>query len=86
MEAVENRMVVGWQWPQELAEAGEKLNRKGYRELGTGIFVPEEDAFSYALEHCMEIVPPGIHEIKWLQEFRRMLEEWFYSGNWVWEE
>jgi len=81
-EQVENRMAVGWQWPEEPPEAEEKLHSPGYKEIGTGTFVPEEDAFDYALEQCLEAVPAGIREAKWADEFREMLAEWFYS-NWV---
>lgn len=64
----------------------EKLNGPGWEEIGTGVFVPEEDAFDYALERCFEVVPNFAERIKWTQEFRDMLVEWFYSGNWVREE
>lgn len=58
-------------------------NRNGYEELTEGIFVNEEDAFDYALENCLEIIPAGVRGLKWTQEFREMLVEWFYSGNWI---
>lgn len=61
----------------------------GYREMGTDIFVPNEDAFDYALEHCVcwtHCPPQMLHGIDWVQEFKEMLVEWFYSGNWVREE
>lgn len=56
--------------------------RSGYLGIGPeeGIFVPENIAFEYALERCME----GTAEDK--KEFREMLVEWLYSGNWVKEE
>lgn len=57
-------------------------DRCGYEELKKGIFVDEEDAFDYALEQCLEDVPAGIRELKWTQEFRKSLVEWFYSGEW----
>lgn len=57
--------------------------RKGYEELTDSIFVSDEDAFDYALEHCLEDVPLGIRSLKWTKEFREMLVEWFYSGNWI---
>ncbi|WP_301888321.1 hypothetical protein [Bacteroides caecimuris] len=44
--------------------------KAGYEEIGTGIFVPEEDAFEYALEMI------SINE-NLKQEFL----EWFYSGG-----
>ena len=49
-------------------------------EIGTGNFVPEDDAFDYALERCLH----GTEEGK--REFKEMLIEWFYSGNWVKED
>lgn len=41
-----------------------------------GTVVNDEDAYAYALERCLS----GTEEDK--QEFREMLVEWFYSGNW----
>lgn len=41
-----------------------------------GTVVSQEDAYAYALERCLS----GTEEDK--QEFREMLVEWFYSGNW----
>ncbi|MCI9081458.1 MAG: hypothetical protein HFI70_03890 [Lachnospiraceae bacterium] len=64
-------------------EVQEKLNGPGRIEIGTGVFVPEEDAFDYALERCFEIVPNFVHRLKWTDEFKKMLVQWFYSGNWV---
>lgn len=83
---IENRMVIDseWEW-NRLEEAEEKLNGSGYKEIGTDLFVPEEDAFNYALEQCLEIVPGGICGFSWKQEFKEMLVEWFYSRNWVFE-
>ncbi len=54
----------------------------GYTGIGpeSGTFVPEGVAFEYALERCTK----GTSEDK--AEFRKMLVEWFYSGNWVKEE
>ena len=42
-----------------------------------GTVVSQEDAYAYALERCLS----GTAEDK--QEFREMLVEWFYSGNWI---
>lgn len=52
---------------------------KGYEGIGLeeGIHVNEEDAYSYALERCTKGTPEDI------KEFREMLVEWYYSGNWV---
>ena len=84
MRDIENRMVVDSEWRRiGPAEEDEKLNGPGYEEIGTGIFVPEEDAFNYALERCFEVVPEGVHSFSWTQEFKEMLVEWFYSGNWI---
>lgn len=73
MERIENRMVVDSQWPETPPEVKGKLNREGYKEMGTGIFVPEEDAYEYALERLSQ----GCKDLK--NEF----VEWFYSGNWT---
>jgi hypothetical protein len=42
-----------------------------------GTVVNDEDAYAYALERCLS----GTEEDK--QEFKEMLVEWFYSGNWA---
>lgn len=88
-ERIENPMVVDSLWrdkesPDE--EIEKKLNGPGWEEIGTGTFVPEENAFNYALERCFEVVPNFVHRLKWTQEFKDMLVKWFYSGNWVKEE
>lgn len=71
---LENRMVVDalWRW-KESPDIAEKLDGPGYSEIGTGVFVPEEDAYDYAMER----LSLGTDEEK--KEF----VEWFYSGNWV---
>lgn len=51
----------------------EKLNEPGYENIGTGVFIPKEDAYEYALER----IRCGAEDEK--QEF----VEWFYSGNWL---
>jgi phenylalanyl-tRNA synthetase beta subunit len=78
---VENRMVVEseWDW-QKTKEVEEVMQEKGYHEMGTNKFVPEADAFEYALERCMN----GIEAEQ--KEFKEMLVDWFYSGNWVKED
>ncbi len=68
--------------PEERDRVEEKLNGPGYTEIGTLKFIPEEDAFDYALEQCVESVPQGFHQIEWTEEFKEMLVEWFYS-NWI---
>lgn len=45
-----------------------------------GLVVEEEQAFDYALERCLS----GTQEDR--KEFREMLVEWFYSGNWIEED
>lgn len=75
MEMFENRMVVDSEW--FLLEKGSqqpevKLSGAGYEEIGTGIFVSEEDAYQYALERIGQS-----------EELKKELVEWFYSGNWV---
>lgn len=62
------------------ASVEEVLSQKGYHELGTNVFVPEEDAYEYAFDRCMN----GTEEEQ--KEFKEMLVEWFYSGNWVKEK
>lgn len=42
--------------------------------------VTEYRAFEYALERCLHGTPDD------QEEFKTMLVEWFYSGNWVHEE
>lgn len=53
-----------------------------YRGIGPekGILVKQEQAFWYALERCLN----GTLEEQ--KEFREMLEEWYFSGNWIEEE
>lgn len=50
---------------------------QGYRKMGTKEFVEDEDAYEYALDTCLY----GTEEEK--QEFKEMLVEWFFSGNWI---
>lgn len=42
-----------------------------------GTIVNDEDAYAYALERCLS----GTEEDK--QDFKEILVEWFYSGNWA---
>lgn len=42
-----------------------------------GTIVTEEEAFDYALERCLRGTPED------QEEFRSMLVEWFYSGNYL---
>lgn len=80
-EQIENRMVVDSEWesldrniPDSIQE---KLREPGYHEIGTGNFVPQSEAYNYALERCLN----GTEEDQ--KEFIEMLVEWFYSGNWI---
>lgn len=75
MNQIENRMVNDpvWRRLEKESDAREKLNGPGWTEIGTGTFVPEKEAFEYALE----IVLQDEEGLK--QEFT----EWFYSGNWI---
>ena len=54
----------------------------GYIGFGpeAGHYVPAAVAFEYALERCTK----GTEEDR--KEFKDMLVEWFYSGNWVKED
>ena len=62
-----------WNAPEEIKE---KLNKKGYMGLRTGIFVPEEDAYDYVIERVSM-------DENLCQEFRKMVVGWFYSGDWI---
>lgn len=79
-ERIENRMVVDSEWPQFPEDVKEILKEKGYIELGTENFVPEAEAYEYALYRCLH----GHEEEQ--KEFKEMLVEWFFSGNWIKEE
>ena len=50
---------------------------KGISGQDAGVIVDEEDAYDYALERCLK----GSEEDQ--KEFKQMLVEWFYSGNWL---
>lgn len=54
-------------------------NEAGYIGIGPeeGTFVPEQMAYTYAMERCQT----GTEEE--VKEFREMLVEWYYSGNWI---
>ena len=53
-----------------------------YVGIGTekGNIVPEKDAYDYALDRCLH----GSEEDQ--EDFKEMLVEWFYSGNFIKEE
>ena len=79
MERIENRTVVPTEW-NETISVEEVLKESGYHELGTNVFVPEPFAYEYVLDHCLH----GTEEEQ--KEFKAMLVEWFYSGNWIKEK
>lgn len=65
---------------EEMDEIMESLKHDpGYREIGTDIFVRDEDAYRYAIERISQ-------DKDLMQEFKEMLVEWFYSGNWIKED
>lgn len=58
----------------------------GYKGIGpeSGRYVSAEDAPAYAMERCgiqLSELPGDTQE-----EFLLMLEEWFFSGNWIPDE
>lgn len=80
---VENLMVNDdhWAWQEKEMAVETVVNRKGYHEVGTNMFVPEDEAYEYALAICLDGTEEG------RKEFKEMLVEWFYSGgNWRREE
>lgn len=62
-------------WPEILSELPQEPSVPGYAEIGTVIFVSEDDAYRYALERIARDEGEK-------QEF----VEWFYSGNRVKED
>ena len=52
---------------------------KGYIGVGpeNGVFVADADVYAYAMGRCLH----GTEEE--VKEFREMLVEWYYSGNWI---
>lgn len=80
MERLENKMLLDSLWEnieKSVSETDEKLNGSGWEERKTGIFVPEEDAFDYAMERISQD-----EDLK--QELKEMVLDWFFSGNWIW--
>lgn len=72
----ENHMVVDSYWePLEKKQVEEVLVSSGYHKVGTDIFVPEDEAYDYALEQSLN----GSEED--IKEFKAMLVEWYYSGG-----
>lgn len=53
----------------------------GYERMDGSEFVRDEDALDYVLEKCgIAIVDDGAPDV---EEFKAMLVEWFFSGEWV---
>lgn len=53
----------------------------GYETMDGREFVRDEDALDYVLEKCgIAIVDDGAPDA---EEFKTMLVEWFFSGDWV---
>lgn len=81
---IENRMLIDSEWEEmerNLVPIPEdEVTEKGYREISTDEFIPDEEAYEHALSQCLS----GSEEMH--EEFKAMLIEWFYSGNWVREE
>ncbi len=50
----------------------ESLNGPGYEEIGTGVFVPDESAYQFALER-----------ISMNAEEQKEFIDWYFSGNFV---
>lgn len=79
-ELVENRMAVDSEWPGywgilEPERAEENRCGAGWEEIGTGNFVPEEEAYAYALK-----------EISLDEGLKQEFVHWFFSGNWIKED
>jgi len=55
------------------------VEEKGYIGVGPekGRFVSDSKAYAYALERCLHGTEAEI------KEFREMLIEWYFSGNWI---
>lgn len=68
-------MVVDSEWPDQEEILPYVLNEKGYHRVGTEEFVPDDEAFEYALDKCIN----GQEED--VKEFRAMLVEWYFSGG-----
>lgn len=76
MEVIENRMLIDSEWyysehPIECEEKA-KLQGPGYESIRGGIFVPEEDAYDYALERIF-------HD----EELKKEFVNWFFDWDWI---
>lgn len=76
MERLENKMVIDWAWEADNT-TDTTPPEKGYYKFGGSEFVPEENAYEYALEHSLN----GTAEEQ--RDFKDMLIEWFFSGGWI---
>lgn len=83
MERLENKMLMeSIKEHMHHFDFDEDFNGAGRKNLNDGTFVREEDAFDYAIDHCIENAPPpGFYKIPWTQEFKDVVIEWFYSGG-----
>ncbi len=79
MKHIENNMLRERSYESRGEE--KRFDVAGWKNVRTGTFVRDEDAFDYAIEQCAEVVPTGFHNVQWTQEFRKMLVDWFYSGG-----
>lgn len=74
-------LLVGYENIREIREEmppdiEERLNGPGFREIGSGIFVCEEDAYEYAMERISQD-----------EDLKQEFLQWFYlDGDWVREE
>lgn len=59
----------------EYGYSEKNLNGAGYTEIDSGIFVPEENAYKYALERISQD-----------EDLKKEFVEWFYSDNWIKED
>jgi hypothetical protein len=65
---------------ERITDESKHGREEGYVEMKTKEFVSMEDAYAYAFERCTN----GTDEE--IAEFKEMLVEWFYSGNWTKQE
>lgn len=59
------------------------MSLKGYKGIGPnrGKFVEAEDAFFHAANECGVLA--FAQSAPLAEEFKHMLVEWYFSGNWV---
>lgn len=78
-EQIENRMVVDSEWTVVNC-MDNVMQEKGWHNFSTNEFVSEKDAYEYALDEVLN----GDESTQ--KEFKEMLVEWFFSGDWRREE